>query len=562
MRFTILSLFLSLSFCILAIVYIAQQDFIEKMSQASASEQFNVISAKLNERLQNLDKYNMVYMDIFLSELQNKSLEDVLKNQKRYLKMYSAFLGKNNSTYSVYMGDKNDKFFEVINLNTSEVLRKKYNATKDDRWLTLSIDENSSYKTLILYDKNLNQTSKTMEKTSYKPSKRPWFIWGMETTEKIKKSDPYMFGSINAKGFTYLGRFGEGLVFCVDMLMSDMDKILVDKDFSLYVNSHIINANGKVIASSNNKIKILNEILKDLNLQKTNSHYDKKNINNIKYAYKIQKINSDFIISIANLTAISKVYRDDFKKSALVTLILSMLLLPTAWFMASFVVSPILKLTKENEKIAKRDFKSIEKVDSKISEISQLSNSMYNMANSIKNHNSELERKVNERTKELKKLSVTDKLTGVYNRIKIDESLEAEVLRQNRYGRKFGIIIMDIDFFKKVNDKHGHQAGDDVLKEFADILKKGVRKTDVVGRWGGEEFIIICIEVDLLILLKLAEKLRLEIEQTKFSHVGNKTASFGVALREKNEKIEQFISRADLALYLAKNNGRNRVEAG
>lgn len=561
-RFTILSLFLTLAFAILTIVNIAQYNFIEKMSQKLVSQQFNIISVKLKEKLENLNRFNMTSMNIFPAELQDKTIHEILKDKKRYIKMYSAFLNGNSNIYSIYIGDNRNNFFEVINLDISKSLQKKHNTSKNDKWLLVTVDEYTKNKTTSIYDKDLNLISQKVTKTLYQSSKRPWFKLALNSNDSIVRSDPYAFDSISNKGLTYSKKINNNMVLGLDILLHDMNELLTDKEFLTNVNSYIINQNKKVIASSTPTREILNTILKNIDLNNLEDYHSKTQIYDTKYAYNIQKIDSDFIVSIANLTIISQTYRDDFRESAIITLILSVLVLPIVWYLSSFVVLPILKLTKENEKIAKREFENIEKVDSKIAELSQLSNSMYDMANSIKNHNTELEQKVAERTKELKKLSITDKLTDVYNRMKIDESLEAEVLRQNRYGNKFGIIIMDIDFFKSINDNYGHQAGDDVLKEFANILKSRVRKTDIVGRWGGEEFIIICIEIDLEHLVKLAEKLRLEIEQTNFSHVDKKTASFGVALYKKDEKIEQFINRADTALYKAKNSGRNRVEIG
>ncbi|MGE4418464.1 MAG: diguanylate cyclase [Sulfurimonas sp.] len=161
--------------------------------------------------------------------------------------------------------------------------------------------------------------------------------------------------------------------------------------------------------------------------------------------------------------------------------------------------------------------------------------------------------------KELDTLYITDRLTNVYNRVKIDEIIDMELKKQKRYDYVFSIILIDIDYFKLVNDTHGHLLGDLVLKEFAAILKENIRDTDFVGRWGGEEFIIVCPQTDEKGALALAEHLRNSIEASSFTAVEKKTASFGISTCQKNDDIASIIDNADKALYRAKNNGRNQV---
>jgi diguanylate cyclase (GGDEF)-like protein len=112
-----------------------------------------------------------------------------------------------------------------------------------------------------------------------------------------------------------------------------------------------------------------------------------------------------------------------------------------------------------------------------------------------------------------------------------------------------------------VNDQFGHQVGDQVLTEITEILAKGIRRNDVLGRWGGEEFIIISTDTDLSGAMVLAEKLRVMIESHVFRQVGKKTCSFGVSQLRKNETIDALLIRSDQALYRAKSQGRNRVVA-
>lgn len=161
--------------------------------------------------------------------------------------------------------------------------------------------------------------------------------------------------------------------------------------------------------------------------------------------------------------------------------------------------------------------------------------------------------------KRIEQLSVTDKLTGLSNRLHIDEILQREQERFNRHGTPFSVILLDIDDFKQVNDNYGHDVGDALLQRFAEVLEKNVRQLDTVGRWGGEEFIVICEGTSQPRAMILAEKLRQKVEQTLFVQVGNKTVSIGVSGFNPDDNISTLFKRADNALYTAKNRGKNCV---
>jgi diguanylate cyclase (GGDEF)-like protein len=173
--------------------------------------------------------------------------------------------------------------------------------------------------------------------------------------------------------------------------------------------------------------------------------------------------------------------------------------------------------------------------------------------------NEKLEFEVEKRTKELEYIATTDRLTKLYNRTKMDTELEKLYELYKRYGRIFSVIMIDIDNFKIVNDTYGHQVGDIILEQFASILKQHIRKTDFVGRWGGEEFLIACPETSQEDTYKLAQNLRIEVEQFIFDKVKHKTMSVGVAEMQEGVTLDNLISNADKAMYQAKENGRNQV---
>lgn len=163
-------------------------------------------------------------------------------------------------------------------------------------------------------------------------------------------------------------------------------------------------------------------------------------------------------------------------------------------------------------------------------------------------------------TKKCEQLSITDGLTGIYNRKFMDTQLTHEIKRANRYKNDFCLILMDIDHFKEINDKHGHLFGDKVLIRCVSTLSQNIRSSDFLGRWGGEEFLILCPNLTLEDSFKVAEKLRSEISQINFHTDFQVTSSFGVAQYIDSDNSDQLINRVDKALYLAKDNGRNRVE--
>jgi len=192
--------------------------------------------------------------------------------------------------------------------------------------------------------------------------------------------------------------------------------------------------------------------------------------------------------------------------------------------------------------------------------------------------NLSLEAKVRERTsellranerlsalnKELEEISITDSLTQAFNHQYFMDRMKQEVKRASRYGTRVSLLMLDIDFFKTVNDTHGHQAGDVILAGTASVIKDSLRESDLFARYGGEEFCVIAMAVEHSEALTLAERLRQNVETADFSHGGNKlkvTISVGVSTwtPELGEDFEELVHLADAALYKAKEQGRNRV---
>jgi len=166
----------------------------------------------------------------------------------------------------------------------------------------------------------------------------------------------------------------------------------------------------------------------------------------------------------------------------------------------------------------------------------------------------------------LKKLAFLDPLTNIYNRrgfLEIGNNYFKSFVEKNTKRRRYeisnlAIIFLDLDDFKLINDQYGHARGDKVLKSLARLLKRSLRSMDVIGRWGGEEFVILLINASYLNAKHLAEKLRHKIEAKKLAGV-SLTASFGLAFPKQDKSLIQLINKADKLMYRAKKLGKNKV---
>ncbi|MGD0751798.1 MAG: GGDEF domain-containing protein, partial [Anaerolineales bacterium] len=173
------------------------------------------------------------------------------------------------------------------------------------------------------------------------------------------------------------------------------------------------------------------------------------------------------------------------------------------------------------------------------------------------------ERYISERViaNDLSKLAMTDSLTQVDNRRLLTQLLNEEVTRAERHYLPLSVLLFDLDRFKDVNDTFGHNTGDEVLQEVAGQMRLAIRTSDPFGRWGGDEFLVLATNTDAQQAVELAERLRITLENFHFSTAGKVTASFGVTTYKVGDSPETLIRRADMGLYKAKSDGRNRVEA-
>lgn len=177
----------------------------------------------------------------------------------------------------------------------------------------------------------------------------------------------------------------------------------------------------------------------------------------------------------------------------------------------------------------------------------------------LANRRQMMEYELTKQKQELEKLYRSDALTGLWNRYRIQEFMQHELHRFRRVKHPFGLLILDIDDFKKINDSLGHLMGDKVLVELSELINKYIRADDLFGRWGGEEFIIIVCDTNKESLKVLAEKILVLVREHKFSIGQPVTVSIGGTLSEKGDSELQLVDRADNALYEAKANGKDQV---
>ncbi|MCX6074056.1 MAG: cache domain-containing protein [Campylobacterales bacterium] len=169
---------------------------------------------------------------------------------------------------------------------------------------------------------------------------------------------------------------------------------------------------------------------------------------------------------------------------------------------------------------------------------------------------------LNEAYKKMEKIAVTDTLTNIYNRYYFNDALQNEIHRAARYNSFFSLLMFDIDHFKMVNDTYGHDVGDQVLVTVVTLAASCLRESDIFARVGGEEFMIILPQTSLNFAIEIGERIRRTIDDYTFNTIGHTTISLGLVVYEANETFERILKRVDMALYEAKNNGRNQLAIG
>ncbi len=236
-----------------------------------------------------------------------------------------------------------------------------------------------------------------------------------------------------------------------------------------------------------------------------------------------------------------------------------------AYLLSLSIVGPLTRLSEAADKVSGGDLSIAIDTDSR-GEIGALAATFNTMVTNLRWAQQELTAanlSLNERNKTLEVLSATDVLTGLHNRRHMMDTLNAETTRHQRYKRRFSVMMLDVDHFKRYNDKYGHPAGDALLKKVAGVVKSSLRANDFAARYGGEEFLILLPDQDQPGAVEVAERIRLRIAaetEDKANQRPAVTVSIGIAtFPDGGQGVEPLLANADAALYRAKNAGRNRV---
>ncbi|MFW0693847.1 diguanylate cyclase [Aliarcobacter butzleri] len=564
LKSTILSLF-SFILTILIIVLSSQLlYFSKKISIESIDLQLNGLVQNIQTTIKDNENLNINIVNMLS-----------LMNEKDHFNLYINILKSHPHLYSIYTGYSDGSFYEIINLDVNELLKTTYKTKNIDRWLLIKISAQTPNKReLLLFDEDLNLTSSKIEDNSYDPRNRPWYQSAILNENTIKTA-PYKYSHIDNIGITYAKDVDKSKnVVGIDVLTQDFTTLYkkhINQDF---INVVIFQEDGLVLSSSNKDNSLFEKFFeknKNINDYKELKVVD---INKKEYITKIVQLDTlnkqEYIVIFADYEKITEPYLSQTFKLLLTFIIIAFLMFPIMIYLSGIIIKPIYNLVKQSIKIKNRKYNDVSQIESPILEIALLSASFENMAQSINSYQNSLEEKVKQRTEELLvknaellRLSITDNLTKLYNRVKLDKSLQEEMNRSLRYNTNFSIILLDIDYFKKVNDNFGHQVGDEVLIESAQILSKNIRNVDILGRWGGEEFLVICPETKIEDAIKVASHINEAIKLHKFSTYPNTiTMSLGVASFNKDIKnIDDIILNADKALYQAKEEGRDKVIA-
>jgi len=273
-----------------------------------------------------------------------------------------------------------------------------------------------------------------------------------------------------------------------------------------------------------------------------------------------------------DLHSVGQRFNDLYRQIGFMVIAISLLHIIFAYVIYRLILNPIVSLTKATRIVSEGNYNHVVPSD-RNDELGELATGFNHMTSVIRDQIDRLKTSMEDLEtahRKVKEMAITDELTGLYNRHHLHSALETTLQTTDRYNRPMGLLLLDVDHFKRVNDTYGHSIGDVVLKNIAQILQRTVRTSDLVARYGGEEMVVVLPETDAKGSIILAEKIRVIIANTPIATGSQQplrvSVSIGVSefqsLKEENGKapeIRDLVNAADEALYRAKENGRNRV---
>lgn len=403
----------------------------------------------------------------------------------------------------------------------------------------------------------------------YDTQNRPWYQAALASYPNISKGIPYREAVSNewmvslSKGLADEKGNVKGVV-SIDSTLNEVTKnwLTTDPDFTSSY-SFVENSEGVTIIHHREELigKVFHDAVEtdgDLSESQGYLNYTFENKDKIAFYSNLDSLGWTVITVVEKSEIIHGIIIKIFISLVIVALVSLLIGRLVSRTLSDKIICPLLSLESRLKAIVSgNDVTKHSDSFSEFSEIDKITEGIEDLTHqSLFQKNQELEQK----NKLMQTLSETDHLTGLFNRRKFNEELEKEYQRAKRYDSIFSVIMLDIDWFKKVNDTYGHDAGDRVLKELSFILNSTIRSVDKVARWGGEEFLILCPQTGLDGATVIAKKIRETVEHNPFSVLGKITVSVGVREYSPDLSLDELLIEVDHKLYQAKSNGRNRVE--
>lgn len=383
---------------VVLIVLSIQYYFSKDLAFTATKDNFTHIAQKVEQKIKSMDKRNN---DMFSILGLYKNVKNIPKVNQRHplLPLITKMLKNYTYIYAIYASDKNENFYEVINLKISKNLLKKYKFTQEMEWLVVKIYEENNQRVQYeeYLDKNLNRLALKKSISNYYPSRRPWYKQA-QLNSNIIKTDPYLFSNLEAKGITYSKKVEDSdIILGIDVSFESMNKFLKNqvkiKDNKIF----LFKKNGKITSylnhlTTNEGLEVVPypEILNSTKT-KNSKKYSSMQINNEEYFVYFSEIgsiykNKDYLSILVPVDEIMKPYIEKIASSFFITLIILSFSLPIIWYLTRVLSEPIHKLSAENEKILNRNFDSVKVIDTNIKELFELSESLVNMSISIKEY--------------------------------------------------------------------------------------------------------------------------------------------------------------------------------
>ncbi|PSW26865.1 GGDEF domain-containing protein [Photobacterium swingsii] len=416
----------------------------------------------------------------------------------------------------------------------------------------------------------------------YDPTSRPWFIQAIKDAPNVSIGVPYQDAKYNlwlistAKAF--VDKNNRSGVIAIDTPLSIITDLL-NKKAARYTTSKsfITDLKGRVIIHP--EYSKINQPLQGivhqpiiLNTSHGEMTYKENGVSKIAYYSRVNETGWLLFTDVNKSEIFTPIIYQVIRNVGLLGLVAVALALIYSSLFSQSLSSSMIRLKEHVHRItegkepthATHTFPNNE-IGSIANEVLQLTQeALYQRTLRLEQANREIDdinHTLELKNQALQNLAERDQLTNLFNRRKINETLHSEQERFIRYHTPFSIIMIDIDHFKYINDQFGHHAGDDVLKELTLRLSTNIRKTDILGRWGGEEFLLVCPETTLSQASILSEKIRRLVEQQAFSINQGITISAGATEYCLEDSLTSVLSRVDNNLYQAKNAGRNQVIA-